>query len=99
MAKPELLQSLTRLNKSVDNLLVERNQLKERLRIIEEENQELIKQHENDMIMLEKTTKELEFLKFSHRLAATPEALVATRNKISQMLRTIDSCILMINDD
>ena len=99
MAKPELLQSFSILSKKVDLLLEKQNKLQSRIKFLENLNEELKRQHEIDVASIEKAQKEIEFLSLSYRLAASPEALVSARNKISKLIRTIDSCIRMINED
>lgn len=99
MAKPELLQSITILSKKIDILLQQQKSLQERIDNLEMQNQELRKQHEVDVSLLDNAKKNIEFLSVSHRLAATPEALISARNKVSKLIRTIDSCIRMINED
>ena len=73
--------------------------LQERIDNLEMQNQELRKQHDVDVSLLDNAKKNIEFLSVSHRLAATPEALISARNKVSKLIRTIDSCIRMINED
>lgn len=99
MAKPELLQSITILSKKIDILLQQQKSLQERIDNLEMQNQELRKQHDVDVSLLDNAKKNIEFLSVSHRLAATPEALISARNKVSKLIRTIDSCIRMINED
>ena len=99
MAKPELLQSITILSKKIDILLQQQKSLQERIDNLEMQNQELRKQHDVDVSLLDNAKKNIEFLSVSHRLAATPEAIISARKKISSLIRTIDSCIRMINED
>ena len=79
--------------------MLEQEKLRNQVKELHKKNLELSQQHEVDTDKLLKAQKEIEFLTMSYRLAASPEALVAARNKISQMLRTIDSCIRMINEE
>lgn len=99
MAKPVLLQSFNNLSKKIDSLIETQKDLQERLKHLENENQELRTQHLKDQEDLDNAKKDIEFLKLSHRLADNPEALISARNKISQLIRTIDSCIRMIKED
>lgn len=41
---------------------------------------------------------DVEFLAVSHKLADTPDTLVATRRHISQMIRNIDRCLEMLKE-
>lgn len=99
MAKPELLIALSSLSKRVDTLLQQQLKLQERINLLEKENEELRNQRKKDNELLEKTEKDVEFLSLSHRIAATPEALVEARLKIAKLIRTVDSCIRLINED
>ncbi|MCH5227412.1 MAG: hypothetical protein J1F16_06325 [Muribaculaceae bacterium] len=99
MAKPELLQSISSLAKKIDALSNQNLSLMQRIKELEDSNRLLSIQHLNDVKELEKAQKEIEFLSLSHRLAASPEALVEARNKVSSLIRTIDSCIRLIKED
>ena len=99
MAKPELLTSISQLSKKIDSVLAQQQKLQKKITDLEKKNEELRLQHESDIKMLEKAEKEIEFLKVSHRLASSPEAIISARKKISSLIRTIDSCIRMINED
>ena len=99
MAKPELILSITELNKKIDMLLARQQKLSERVNELENDNRQLSIQHLKDMEHIDKLNKEIEFLSLSHRLANTPEALVSARAKISGLIRTIDSCIRLIKED
>ena len=99
MAKPELLIAISSLSKRVDVLLQQNNELITRLKFLEEENSRLKIQYEKYKEELEKKEKDIEFLSLSHRLADSPEALQEARRKIAGLIRTIDSCIRLINED
>ena len=99
MAKPELLISIHTLSKKVDLLLQEQNKLLERIKLLEIENDKLKNQSFKDREALENAEKDIEFLSLSHRLANSPEALTKARQKIAKLIRTIDSCIRLINED
>ena len=99
MAQPELIISISRLSKQIDSLLETQKKLEEKLEELENENNELKKQHENDVEALSIARKDIEFLSLTHRLADSPEALIKARNTVSKLIRTIDSCIRLINED
>lgn len=99
MAKLELIQTITMLSRKVDDLMAQLKLAQERAARLEEENSELRKIHEDDISKLQQAQKDIEFLSLSHRLADNPEALVDARKQISQLIRTIDSCIRLINQD
>lgn len=99
MAKSDLLSSLSILSRRIDGLLEERDRLLDKIRELDSENRELKAQKEQDRLLLENSRKDIEFLSMSHRLADSPEALVEARNKISKLIRTIDSCIRLLKED
>ena len=99
MANAELLNSLNALSRRINKLLQQNMNLQKQLMELENSNKELRKMHEEDMALLENAQKQIEFLSLSHRLANSPEALVEARNKISQLIRTIDSCIRLLKQD
>ena len=99
MAKPELLSSVHHLSKKIDKLMEQHRINQNKINQLLEENLEMRQQHETDVQLLEKANKEIEFLSVSHRLADSPEALVSARNKVAKLIRTIDNCIRMINED
>ena len=99
MAKPELLISFNALSKRVDSLLLKQKKLQDRIQQLEKENEDLKVRNINDKALLNKAYKDIEFLSLSHRLADYPEALVEAKVKVAQLIRTIDSCIRLINEE
>ena len=99
MAKPELLQALSSLNKRIETLLQEQIILKQQISNLNKEIEELRQQKQIDKDTIEKANQQIEFLSLSYRLAASPEALAKARMKISSLIRTIDMCIRLINED
>ena len=99
MAKPELINSISFLSKKIDNLLALLSELQRKNNELEIANEELKKQHQEDLILLEKAEKQIEFLTVSYKLASSPDSIISARTKLSQLIRTIDSCIRMINED
>lgn len=99
MAKPELISSISSLSKKIDTLLESQVKLLNRVKYLENLSTELMKQHEEDVRLIEKAQKDIDYLSLSHRLADSPEALVEARNKISKLIRTIDNCIRLIKED
>lgn len=99
MAKSDILYSISQLSKKIDALLVEREKLLDQIQKLKAENHELSLQHQKDVMLLENTKKDVEFLRLSHKLADSPEALVEARKEISSLVRTIDSCIRLIKEN
>lgn len=99
MAKPELISTLSTLSKKIDSLIATQEKLKNRVIELEFKNQELRKQHEEDLKLISKAQQDIDYLTMSYRLADSPEALVEARNKISKLIKAIDSCIRLIRED
>ena len=99
MARSEIFNSINSLSRKIDNLLEENRRLETKIAELENLNRELDLTHRQDLATMEQMKKECEFLTLSHRLASSPEALVDARNKISRLLRTVDSCIRLIKED
>ena len=99
MAQPELIRSIAILSKRIDALINENKALNDKVNSLQQINDELQRQHSIDSESLMKANKEIEFLKLSHRLAQSPEALVEARQKIASLIRNIDICIRLIADD
>lgn len=99
MARPELIQTIALLSRKIDTLLKQLEGLKARISELEITNSDLQKRHQEDQKLLQQAKKNIEFLSLSHRLAATPEALLSARKNIADMIKTIDSCLSLINED
>ena len=99
MAKPELIQSIEQLSRKVDSLMSQLSDSQDKIRELELRNAMLEKQHLDDTATILQARKDIEFLSVSHRLAASPEALVEARQKIAALIRNIDSCIRLIIED
>lgn len=98
MAQP-LLSILNDLNGKITLLAREQLSLKDRIKELEAENDDLkslLKESENK---LKKALTDVEFLTMSHRLADNPDSIVATRRHIARLIRTIDNCISMIKEE
>lgn len=99
MAQPQLLQALTVLNSRIESLIEDRNALRAKLEKLEQRNIELENQHLQDQKLIEKVEKDVEYLQISHRLADSPDTIIAARRKIAGLIRTINNCIRMINEE
>lgn len=99
MANPELINSLSTLSRKIDALLENQKKLRETILNLKNENRELKLMHQSDAEKIRNAEKEIEFLSISYKLAASPEDLISARNKVSALIRTIDSCIRLIKED
>ena len=99
MAKPELILSISRLSRRIDDLIEYQSTLQKKVNDLELLNRELKEQHDKDVAALAKAHKDIEFLSLSHRLADSPEALIEARTIVSKLIRTVDNCIRLINEE
>lgn len=99
MAQPQLLTVISSLNEKITKLVEAQNALQAKILRLEEENMDLKAKHSADMSALKKAQTDIEFLTVSHKLASSDEALISTRRHIARLIRTIDNCISMINED
>ena len=99
MAQPQLLQSLSDLHNKIENLIEQQKQLQLELETLRERNKVLEELHESDRLKSLQNAKDIEFLSMSHRLASSPDTIVSARHKIIGMIRTINNCIRMINEE
>lgn len=99
MAQPQLIQSLSSLHKKIESLVSENKFLRERVRNLEIENADLKSIHDSDKVDLDNASKDIEFLSMSHKLAESADNIILARKKISRLIRTIDNCIRMINEE
>lgn len=73
--------------------------LNSRISDLEKENADLRAQLSQSRKDLDKANTDVEFLTVSHRLADSPDTLLATRRKIARLIRHIDNCITMLKED
>lgn len=99
MDQDSLLASLRELQKSVVKLSERHARMESRIEELEEENRTLKIDLENERKLKEKATSDAEFLSVSYRLADNPESIVAARQTIKRLIRTIDACINLINEE
>lgn len=76
----------------------ENQRLQERNRILEEENANLRRDAREAFEQRDKAMLDAEFLAVSHKLADSPDTLVAARRRISSLIRKIDRCIEMMKE-
>lgn len=98
MARP-LITLLESLRDKISELDAAQDVLLGRLEKLKEENDALRRDLAEKDRLLEKANSDIEFLTVSHRLAESPDSLVATRRRIARLIRTVDNCISMIKDE
>lgn len=93
---PEVIDGLTQktvlIARYIEDLEKQNKELRHRIELLEER----LSEEE------EKTSQarlDADYLTVSHRLADSPDTLIATRRRISALIRTIDRCISMLKDD
>lgn len=94
---------LTELLKSVDDKVISLVDLNEALRarveMLEQENLALNTQLNELTAKLTSADNDIKFLKVSHKLADSPDELIATRRLIARLIRNIDNCISMLKEE
>ncbi|MCH5236692.1 MAG: hypothetical protein J1E95_02710 [Muribaculaceae bacterium] len=99
MDQKTLLTSLRKLNNKIADLSALHLKMQDQIKVLEEENRSLKADLETERKNLNKALSDVEFLSVSYRLADSPESVVSARRTISRLIRTIDSCITMINEE
>lgn len=99
MANSQLLIQLSDLHKRVESLLTDRNSLLAKIKELNDKIIVLEEQHRLDREELVKANQEIEFLTLSHRLADSPDTIIEARRKLAGLIRTINNCIRMINEE
>ena len=72
--------------------------LKERNRLLEEENADLRRLAAETQKEREKAMLDAEFLAVSHKLADSPDTLVSARRHLARLIRNIDRCLEMLKE-
>ena len=72
--------------------------LKERNRLLEEENADLRRLAAEALKEREKAMLDAEFLAVSHKLADSPDTLVSARRHLARLIRNIDRCLEMLKE-
>ena len=93
-----LLTILDELEQRIEQLQGEMEDLRRKYSELEEQNAYLIRQEEAARRAREAALADVEYLKISYRLAASPDSLVETRKIIAGLIRNIDRCIEMLKE-
>lgn len=97
---PVSLQSkLENIFRKIKRIEDEREQLRERCRMLEEKNGDLQRELGATRKELDKALMDAEFLTLSHRLADDPDTIIDARRKISSLIRRVDKAIRLATDD
>lgn len=94
-----LLTIIDSLSSKVSHLVSQRDSLKQENADLKEEIASLRTNLNENLSQIENLEKEVEFLKLSHRLADSPETLIESRRIVAALIRKIDRCITLLNDD
>ncbi len=87
-----LITKVTRLGDRIETLERQNSGLKAKVAELEERLAEERDAHSRARL-------DADYLTMSHRLADSPDTIIATRRRISALIRTIDRCISMLKDD
>lgn len=97
MATP--LQSiLETLREKIAGMRRECEELRERNRLLEEENAQYRLQAEEAGKERDKALLDAEFLAVSHRLADSPDTIVTARRQLARLIRNIDRCLELLKE-
>ena len=99
MANLQLIELLNIMEEKIKTLLDTQNSLYSKIDELEKKIIDLESRHVDDKKTIEKAYLDIEFLTLSHRLAADPDTIIEARRKISRLIRTIDNCIQLIEEE
>lgn len=93
---PEVIDELIKKTARLDSYIEELERQNAELTVtIETLKEELDEERKNSA----RAKLDADYLTVSHRLADSPDTIIATRRRISSLIRTIDRCISMLKDD
>lgn len=98
MAQP-LIPLLSQISDKINELEAIQQQLINRIKVLETENNDLREKLNEKSKLLEEANADKEFLTMSHRLADSPDSIISTRRRIARLIRTIDNCISMLKEE
>ena len=98
MAQP-LVNLLSEISDKITELEAIQRRLLSRIRLLEDENESLREQLKENKQLLDAANADKEFLTMSHRLADSPDSIIATRRRLARLIRTIDNCISMLKEE
>lgn len=84
---------LERLDRKVTLLSGKLQQMQQQLELAYQERDDLLRENRALRSELEKSDLDNRYLRVSHKLADTPEAVVEARRLITSLMRSIDKCI------
>lgn len=93
-----LLSVLEELQRNITRLSSHEAQLLANIETLEKSKSDLEAELSGVRKELAAALSDVEFLKVSHRLADSPDALVETRRHIARLIRNLDTCIDMLNE-
>lgn len=93
-----LITVLNSLQQGIANLSESYSDAIKKIKVLEEEIVVLQKELEEKELMLLKRENEIEYLKISYQLAKDSDSLIAARQKIARLMKTIDNCISMLEE-
>ena len=83
----------------LDLLAEYEKEIESKYRALEEENLLLKRELKAKGEEIEVLKRDNDYLKISHRLAESPDTLIETRRMIARLIRNIDKCISMLNEE
>lgn len=83
----------------LDALEARQNELRGRCEALKAENNALKAQLHQASQTIERLNLDCEFLRISHKLADSPDALIEARRHIATLIRRLDSTIALLKED
>lgn len=93
-----LFSILDKLEDRIRNLTEQNSRLELLNEELKEDNENLKRKAAEAEAARERAELDAEFLAVSHKLADNPDSLIATRRRISQLIRNIDRCLEMLKE-
>ena len=93
-----LFSILDKLEDRIRNLTEQNSRLELLNEELKEDNENLKRKAAEAEAARERAKLDAEFLAVSHKLADNPDSLIATRRRISQLIRNIDRCLEMLKE-
>lgn len=93
-----LIKELEDLRDKIQAAGVRIRALEERNRALETANRELERQRQEAEAERDRVQLDCDYLQVSHRLADSPDTIIATRRRLAGLIRNIDRCLDMLKE-
>ncbi|MBO5444353.1 MAG: hypothetical protein J5995_03295 [Muribaculaceae bacterium] len=90
---------IAELREKITGLVAQRDRAVQESERLREEVDTLRRQLSDTSRQLELARQEVDFLTVSHRLADSPDKLVAARRRVQRLIAKIDRCVSLLRED